>query len=510
MQVINNKLLLKLRTPAKVTSALTTAKEVEPHHVEVKWGVEEAQYLNSLGIKVPSPITQLYNWTGQYKPFAHQKDTAGFLTLHKRAFCFNEQGTGKTASAIWAADYLMQEGLVRRALVVCPLSIMESAWRNDLFTVAMHRSVDVAHGGAAKRRKIIEGDAEFVIINYDGIKVVADEIAKNNFDLIIIDEASHYKNAQTQRWKTMNKLVTEDTWLWMMTGTPAAQSPLDAYGLAKLCNKESVPRAFGSFRDQIMYKVTQFKWVPKENAKQRVFEVLQPAIRYTKEQCLDLPEMVYVTRDADMTRQQAKYYKELKDKFISEASGETVSAVNAAQNMNKLLQLSSGAVYTDSGEALEFDVKDRYRAVKEVIDETSNKVLIFVPFKHAIDVVASKLRADKLAVEVISGDVPASRRSAIFEAFQTTDKPRVLVLQPATAAHGVTLTKADTVIWWGPTSSLETYLQANARVHRQGQKHNCTVVHVQSSPIEKQVYKMLRDRVDVHSKIIELYDDIVL
>ncbi|HMA77555.1 MAG TPA: DEAD/DEAH box helicase, partial [Candidatus Paceibacterota bacterium] len=466
MQVVNDKLHLKLRNPTKVTAAVPNAKEIQPHHVEVNWGVEESQYLNNIGIEVPSPIMGLYKWSGRLTPFAHQKDTAAFFTLNRRAFCFNEQGTGKTASAIWASDYLMNEGLANRVLVVCPLSIMDSAWRNDLFTFAMHRSVDVAHGAAAKRKKIINNGADYVVINYDGIRVVADEIENGGFDLIIIDEATHYKNAQTDRWKTMNKLVKPDTWLWMMTGTPAAQSPLDAYGIAKLMNKDSVPRAFGSFRDQLMYKVTQFKWVPKENAKDRVYEVLQPAIRYTKAQCLDLPDMVYVTRDADMTRQQAKYYQDLKSRFISEAAGETISAVNAAQNMNKLLQLSSGAIYTDSGEALEFDVKHRYKAVREVIDETDHKVLIFVPYKHAIQVVAQKLRKDGFATEVISGDVPASKRTAIFDDFQTTDSPRVLVLQPATAAHGVTLTRADTVVWWGPTSSLETYLQANARVHR--------------------------------------------
>lgn len=140
-------------------------------------------------------------------------------------------------------------------------------------------------------------------------------------------------------------------WLWMMTGTPAAQSPVDAFGLAKLVNPSAVPRFFSSFRDMVMQKVTNFKWVPKENATDTVFKALQPAIRFTKEECLDLPDMVYVKRTVEMTRQQKKYYKQLKDTMVMQAAGEQITAANAAVNMNKLLQISSGAVYTDDGDS---------------------------------------------------------------------------------------------------------------------------------------------------------------
>ena len=123
--------------------------------------------------------------------------------MNKRAFCFNEQGTGKTASAIWAADYLMTQKQIRRVLVVCPLSIMDSAWRADLFSFAMHRSVNIAYGNKKKRADIINSGAEFVIINYDGVDIVKEEILNGGFDCIIVDEATHYKNAQTKRWKTL-------------------------------------------------------------------------------------------------------------------------------------------------------------------------------------------------------------------------------------------------------------------------------------------------------------------
>jgi SNF2 family DNA or RNA helicase len=294
-----------------------------------------------------------------------------------------------------------------------------------------------------------------------------------------------------------------------MTGTPAAQSPLDAYGLAKMINPNSVPRFFGSFRDMVMTKVTQFRWTIKPHASDTVFNVLQPAIRFTKEECLDLPDMTYTKRIVELTRQQKKYYDMLKKSMTMTVGDDEITGINAAVMMNKLLQISAGAVYTDEGDTLEFDIKHRYKVLKEVIDESSQKVLVFVPFKHTIDILTDKLRSDGVTTEVIRGDVPVAKRTDIFKRFQTTTDPRVLVIQPQSAAHGVTLTAANTVVWWGPTPSLETYLQANARVHRTGQKHPSTVVQLQGSAVEKRVYSLLDSRIDVHTKMIDLYKEIL-
>jgi len=510
MKIVGNEsLLLRLKNPARVIETITDSKLLPDNNVLVKWGLEEAHTLKQIGIKVPSPIEKNYDWPGQFKPYDHQKETSAFLTMHRKAFCFSEQGVGKTASAIWAADYLMKQGVIKRALIVCPLSIMHSAWKNDLFSLVMHRSVDIAYGNAEKRKKIINGNAEFVIINYDSIGIVKGEIEKSGFDLFIIDESSAYKNAMTKRWKTMNWLVKPDTWLWMMTGTPAAQSPVDAYGLAKLVNPNAVPRYMTTFKDQVMLKVGQFRWIPKPDATETVHRVLQPAIRFTKDECLDLPEMTYVKRDVALTAQQTKYYKELKKKIIMEAAGEEITAANAAVMMGKLLQIASGSVYTDSGSVLEFDITNRYKVLLEVMEETTQKVLVFIPFKNSIRMLAERLTKDGITNEIISGDVSAGKRADIFAAFQGKPDPRVLIIQPQSAAHGVTLTAANTVVWWGPTSSLETYAQANARVHRPGQTHKCTVVQLQGAPIERHVYSLLDNKIDIHSKIIDLYKEML-
>lgn len=511
MEIIDNKaLLLNLRNPNKVTTVIPKSKQVGNNQVVVNWGLDEARVLRNLQIKnIPSPIIGKYNWPGMYKPFEHQKDTASFLTLNPRAFCLNEQGTGKTGSVIWAADYLMKVGRIKRVLVICPLSIMDSAWRADLFKFAMHRHVDIAHGSKEKRTKIINSDAEFVIINYDGVEIVQEEIANGGFDLIVIDEANAYKNSQTTRWKTLNRILKPDTWLWMLTGTPAAQSPVDAYGLAKLVNPQGVPKFYSAFKDSVMYKISQFKWVVRPDAQKVVFEALQPAIRYTKEECLDLPELMYTTREVELTPQQKKYYDLLRRQLVMQTSGEQVTAVNAAVGLSKLLQISCGAVYSDSGETLEFDIKNRYKVLREVIDETKQKILIFVPFKNTIKILAEKLQSDGFTTAVINGDVAHNQRTEIFKKFQETPDPRILLIQPLAAAHGVTLTAADTVVWWGPTPSLEVYAQANARAHRAGQKHPVTVVRLQGSNAEKHLYKMLDNRITDNTKLVDLYKDLL-
>ena len=439
------------------------------------------------------------------QPFDHQKVTAEFLISNPKSFCFNEQGTGKTASVIWATDYLMKRGLLRRVLVICPLSIMKSAWQQDLFKFAMHRTVAVAYGSARKRKEIIAAGAEYVVINFDGVGIVKEEIVNGKFDLIVVDEASAYKNAQTDRWKDLRYLTKHIKGLWMLTGTPAAQSPVDAYGLAKLVNPTGVPPFFGQFKDSVMDKVTMYKWVPKVGADRIVHKVLQPAIRFEKAQCLDLPPVTRVFREAPLTAQQEGFYKTLKSEMMIEAAGEEVSAVNAATKINKLLQISCGSIYTDTGEVVDFDVSNRLKVVREIIDESSHKVLVFVPFTHTIEVLEKYLTKNGIECDVINGSVSVNKRSDIVNRFQNGGTTKVLIIQPQAASHGLTLTAADTIIWYAPVTSVETYLQANARIDRPGQNNNMTIVHIEGSPIERRLYAMLQNKVDSHNKIIDLY-----
>ena len=515
MDIVNN-VAVRFVCPSDIGNSITSyikKSEVLSNKdgvadVIVHWGLDEMQRLARItppSIKVPSPIERDYTWPGMFMPFAHQRDTSRFLTLNRRAFCFNEAGTGKTSAAIWAADYLMNQGVVKRVLVICPLSIMQAAWQADLFKTAMHRTCGVAHGTTSKRKKIIGGVYDFVIINYDGVNVVEKDIINAKFDLIIVDEANAYKTTSTKRWRTLAKILTPDTYLWMMTGTPASQSPEDAFGLAKLVNPTGVPKYASAWKDAVMRQITRYKWVPKPESRDTVFKALQPAIRYEKAQCLDLPEVTYQTRLVPLTPQAARYYRVLVKEMQIQAAGETISTVNAAAAVSRLLQLSGGAVYTDDGNVVEFDVAPRLSVLREVLEETAQKVLVFVPYRHTLSMVANHLNTHGITNETISGDTTPSKRASIFNSFQTTQHPKVLLIQPQAASHGVTLTAADTVVFWSPVMSVETYLQCVARIDRVGQKNKMTVIHLQGSEVERRMYTMLQNKVDMHEQLVDLY-----
>jgi SNF2 family DNA or RNA helicase len=511
MQIIQDKaLLFNTRKAGQITAIIPKSKVVSSNgdvdQLLVNWGFDEVQLLRNMGIKdVPSPILGRYKWPGMFTPFNHQRSTAEFLTLYSRCFVFNEAGTGKTSAAAWAADYLMTQGKVKRVLIVCPVSIMETAWRSDLFKTLMHRTVAIAQGTRTQRKKVIEGNYEFVIINFDGVKVVADELSKGKFDLVIVDEANAIKNVQTDRWKCLAALITPGTRLWMMTGTPASQSPLDAFGLAKLVNPDAVPRFFGSFRDRVMIKMSQYRWVPRQDAQSIVHQVLQPAIRFTKAECLDLPDMLYSTREVPLTPQQSKYYDAIKKQMAVIAAGSEVTAVNAASMLNKLLQISQGAVYTDDRDVVEFDVDNRVNELLDVIAGTNEKVLVFVPYRHTLEMLQDRIIKAGYTTATIHGGVAANKRAEIIKQFQTEDDPRILVMVPQATAHGITLTRANQVVWWGPVSSTEIYIQANARAHRAGQKNCVTVTHLQGSPVERRMYTLLQGKIDLHQALVDLY-----
>ena len=511
MEIYENKaLLIKTRDPGKY-SLIPDRVMFDEDTLAVRWGLEEARVLRNMGVRnVPSPIYKRYPWPCRYPSiFAHQKETSAFLTMNRRAFVLSEPGTGKTLSALWAADYLMNLGEVRRVLVVCPMSIMQSAWMGDIGRSIIHRTAIVCHHSDSERRKeMIRKDYEIIIINYDGIPLVADEIIKDGrFDLIIADEATAMKNAQTDRWKAFAKLLRPDTYLWLMTGTPSAQSPLDAYGLAKLVNPSGVPKFFSAWRDLTMTKVTTFKWLPKYNAKAIVHSVLQPAIRFTKAECLDLPPVLTETRFVNMTPQQVKYYRILKDQAIIQAAGEEISAPTKAQLVGKLLQISCGATITDSKEVVQFDCSSRLREVVDIVEQTDRKVLIFALFRASIETIVQHLEKNGVVVGQIHGGINQVKRSKTIEQFQNTDAPRVLVMQPQASAHGITLTAADTVIFYGPLMSVEQYVQCCARADRQGQTADkVTVIHLQSSPIEEKMFTALANKVTDHTLLTDMFD----
>ena len=497
---------LKLNDPNRVLECIPKSRQLpsDPSIVVIPHRVLEMQRLKELGFNPPSPIGYQYDWPGQFTPYDHQKSTADFLTLHKRCLVLNSIGTGKTVSALWAADFLMNAGVIKKVLILSPLSTLERVWGDAVFKEFYHRKSVTLYGDAKRRLKMLNTEADFYIINHDGFPIIAKE-ALDMFDLVIIDEAAVYRNPSTRRFKQFYRWlqVQPDLNLWLMTGTPTPNEPTDAWALAKLVNSPHMSKSYTGFREQVMTKIGQWKFVPRPDSVDIVKHVLQPSIRFTREDCLDLPDTVIQTRKVEMTAEQTKHYKQMVKQLVTEVAGGTITAVNEAVKAQKLIQIALGVAYGEHGERLELDCAPRINAVKEVIEEAGEKVILFVPLTGTLRMLEREL-SKHWTVAVVNGEVSSAKRNDIFHNFQNARDPRILIAHPATMAHGLTLTAASTVVWYGPITSNEQYVQANGRVERIGKRHVSNVVHIEATEVEHRIYERLQNKQKLQGVLLDL------
>lgn len=505
-------ILLRLRDPTRVTTVIPQARQITYKglpHVAVPHQIEVVKVLRNLGIDAPSPITHYYDWPGRFKPFEHQKQIAEFLTLNNRAFNLSDLGTGKTLGTLWAYDYLRSRGVVNKALVITPLSTMERTWGDALFEGFPHLDYAVLHGSRDKRLALLNQDVDVYIINHDGIKVNGFVEAMKNrgdIDLVIVDEIAQVgRTAGTDRFKALNTLVNKQVprRAWGLTGAPIPNQPTDAWAQCRLLVPEKVPPYFNRFKDQVMRQVSQFVWVPRDNALETVQEVMQPAIRFHRDECIDLPPCMYETREAPLTKEQQAAYKDMMAKLVMEVDGGQVTAVNEAVKAQKLLQICCGTAYSSDGGRLQLDSSSRLEIVHEIIEQAQGKVLVFVPFRGALTKVTEYLRKT-YTVEEVHGGVSKHERDRIFGAFQRSPEPRVLVAQPATLSHGLTLTAAATIVWYAPVTSADTHTQANARITRPGQHRSQLIVYIEGTALERRYYQRLKDKQKIEGVLLDL------
>jgi SNF2 family DNA or RNA helicase len=510
-------LLLYLKEPDRVLNFVPTAKPIMltgKRVVAVPHKLDEIKVLRNLGFSAPSPIRYYYDWPGQYQPFMAQRETAEFLTLHRNAFVLNDLGTGKTMSALWAYDYLRSQGEVCRALIVSSLSTLERVWADEIFGNFPHITYSVVHGTPDRRLKLLKQPSDIYIINHDGVKTrgIADALAKRpDIDLVIIDEIAQVaRTAGTDRWKALNKICNRQVprRLWGMTGKPTPNAPTDAWAQCKLVVPNNVPPYFNRFKDQVMRQLGPFTWVARDSAIETVHQVMQPSIRFTRDDCVDLPPCIYQTRTAEFTDEQKKAYKEMASSLRSQLEAGEVLAVNEAVKVGKLLQIACGVAYGPGGEPLVLPAGPRIDAVTEIIEEAEGKVIVFVPFVGAAEHVASQIGnaigADQVAV--IHGGISSHQRGDIFKAFQSSAAPRVLVAQPAAMAHGLTLTAANTIVWYGAIWNNEIYEQANGRIVRPGQKNTQFIIHIEGSAIERKLYDRLRKKQTMQGLLLQMVE----
>lgn len=522
-----NRNLLFYETARPEIATLKGAMKLVNGYVAVPADLHNLQHLAHLGMTIVPPLGT-YAWPRSPKirtPFLAQVATANFLVAHPHANCLSDMGTGKTLAALWAADHVMTDHLRRhgeriRTLVVAPLSTLARVWDQAIFENFLNkRKAVVLHGTPQKRIRLLAEEADFYLLNHDGIKIGArmnnqrqiefDSFARvlaNRADIriVILDEVRAFSDYRTARSRVARRMLAKKDYVWGLTGTPTPNAPTDAYGISMLTTGAK-GETWTSFRAKTMLQVSQYKWVARKGSEEHVRRLLNPSIRFAIEDCADLPELIYEDRDVELTPDQAKLMKRLKNDLLAMIDGGTISVANEASLRTKLMQAACGAVYDEDHRALAVDAAPRIEALRDIIEEAGSKIIVFAPFVSVVHMLHKAL--DNYSTSVIVGDTPVKEREKILRAFQESDDPRVLIAQPETIAHGLTLTAAATIVWYGPIDKTDTYIQANKRIHRPGQTKTCVVVHLSSTAVERETYRRLAANESLQGMLLKLVEE---
>lgn len=497
-----------LVVPATAAVTFPEAPKLDGNWIVLPHGLAETMLLRNQGYAVQNPMGLYYDYRGG-TPYDVQRRTCDLLSSSTRAYCLNDLGTGKTRSVLWAWDWLNQNNWAHKMLVVCPISTMNFVWAAEVFATMPDRKVSVLYGSKAKRLEALAEDADIYVINHDGLRVIADAIAaRKDIDVLAIDELAVYRN-NSDRSKLMRKFAEHFTWVWGMTGRPMPNAPTDVWSQCKIITPNSVPKYFRVAQQQLMLNVDGgrgWRWVPRPDAVQQAFNMMQPAVRFSLDDVVELPDVVYRTIDVDMSAEQTRVYKKMAKEFKAMVDEKAITAANAAAAMTKLLQVSVGRVYTVAPEFVALDAEPRRNALMDIINDAAQKVLVFVPYRHVLEELSELFTGQGVNHCVVDGDTPSKERDDLFNRFQNTGEFDVLLAHPQCLAHGVTLTAADTIVWYGPMASLEIYEQANARIRRVGQKHRQQILHLQSTPVEKRIYALLQAKQKVQDKLLEMFE----
>lgn len=472
-------------------------------HIVVPHNLRSTLLCRALGYQTPNPMLCYYDWKGA-TPFAIQRATCDLITANRRAYVLNSMGTGKTKVACWGWDYLQQEGLCQRMLVVATRSTLYFTWASEIFRTLPHRKVNVLYGTRKERLELLRDPADIYVINHDGLKTIYDELClRTDINVLCLDELAVYRN-NSDRSKAMRKFAERFEWVWGMTGRPMPNEPTDVWAQAKIVTPWTVPKFQRIAEAMLMTKISTYKWVPKTDAVETAFKMLQPAVRYALDDVVELPPVIYRTVDVPLTKKQESVYKTLANEFQVQVDTKKITAVNAGVAMGKLLQVSGGWVYAGEKKVVALDNKPRVDMLIDLIEEAERKVLVFVPYRHAIAGLSAALTTAGLTDHACV-DGQTTKRDDIFNTFQNTTNLRILLAHPACLAHGLTLTAADTIIWYMPITSLEIYEQANARIRRVGQKHKQQILHLQSTAVERKIYALLRNKQKIQDALLDMF-----
>jgi SNF2 family DNA or RNA helicase len=426
-----------------------------------------------------------------YEPFEHQKVTTDFINQNPRCLITSDPGTGKTRSVLDAIKHNKN-----RILVLAPLSILESSWGDDILKFTPYLTYSIAY--AKNREKAFASDAKVVITNHDAVKwILKSKHLLDDFDTLVIDEFTAFKNKDSQRSKACRKIAEQFTYRIAMSGTPNSNTITDIWHPTLIVDDgERLGHRFFSFRSSVCtssFNGFANEWHDKPDAQEIVGAALSDInIRYELTDCIDMPAQSVHTTYVTLPKKIQQQYEQLAEDNVLYTGQTTINAVHAGAKVKKLLQLCTGSIYDEHGTAQGIHA-ERYELVMQLVAERAQSLVAF-NWKHEREQLT--MLADKMGITygVIDGSVAAHKRKDIVDQLQA-GQLRVVFCHPQSAGHGLTMTKAKTVIWASPTYNAEHYVQFNRRIYRAGQTEKTEIIQIAAKDTwETDVYQKLASK----------------
>lgn len=451
---------------------------------------------------LPKPMSH------QLVSLAHDEAQGGLV------FDTSDAGTGKTAVRIWAFQKRRKAG-GGALLVLATKSLLENAWARDLRTFAPELTYSIAR--AENRAAAFEAEADVYITNHDAVKWLALQKPSffKKFSDLVIDESTAYKHATSQRSKAAAKIARHFRHKALLTATPTSNSITDIWHQALLLDGgAALGTSFYAFRNAVCTPVQvgrhaqALKWEDKDGAPEAVYNHLgELLIRHKLDECVDMPGNHQYSIEYTLPKKQLALYKELEaSSMLVLKDAKKITAINAAAVHGKLLQVASGAVYRgDSEQSYELVDTGRYELVLDLVAERP-AALVFFLWRHQRDFMVEEAQRRGLRFAVLDGETPDKLRDAAIQAYQA-GKLDVLFAHPASAAHGLTLTRGTSTIWSSPTYNLELFVQGSSRQHRVGQKKKCeTIVVIAPGTKDEDAWEVMQGKHSRMSSFLKLVE----
>lgn len=444
----------------------------------------------------------------RFRPHNYQQYAINFITHNPITAVLLDMGMGKTAITLMAIDYLMYEYFeIVKVLVICPLRVTRT-WRDEVnkWEQLSGYRLSIVTGTVAQRKKALTADADIYIINRENVPwLVNKSNVLFNFDMVVIDELSSFKNHQTARHKALMKVRPFIKRIVGLTGTPASQGLMDLFAEFKVLDMgQRLGRFIGQYRlnyfkpDRVNGPVVySYKLLP--GAEEQIYEKIQDiTISMKAVDYLDMPELISTKYPVYLDEAEMEKYKELKEELILSTPEHEVTAANAASLVNKLSQMANGAVYSDEKQVITYHDR-KLDALEDIIEAANGKpILVAYWFKHDFDRITKRLQ--KMGVDYGKIDSEES-----ITAWNNKEIP-VALIHPASAGHGLNLQQGgNTMVWFGITWSLELYQQCVCRLYRQGQAEGTvTIIHlISKGTVDERIMKALSEKDSTQNSLID-------